>query len=91
MTLLVTCQIEDDHDLSDIINSSFGNKCLVIRTITKLESENENKYIIETYRGKGREKMDKLIEKLKADLTNVGQLFMYETDLNFIKFTIKLA
>jgi hypothetical protein len=42
-----------DSDISDIINSTFGNKCLVVRTITRLHDKT---YVIETYRGKGREK-----------------------------------
>jgi hypothetical protein len=86
MALLVMLDSDiDTHDISDIINSTFGNKCLVVRKITTLDDKT---YVIETYRGKGREKMDNLIEQLS--LNNIGQTFMYETELDYIKYMIKL-
>ena len=83
--LLVKVKDMDSHNISDIINSTFGNKCLVI---SKINQVYEDTFIIKTYSGKGREKMDYLIEELK--LYNTGKTFYYETEEDYIKYTIQL-
>ncbi len=87
--LLVTVNGDiDTHDLSDIINSTFGNKCSVIHTLSETYIDRNTHIIIETYSGKGREKMDNLIEELK--LYNTAKTFYYETEEDYIKYTIQL-